>query len=171
MEEVFHLFNFDHPVDFTGRSMSVSDVVETDGKFYFCDSVGFREIAFDAEKAGKSAEDKIRVVLLEPGKTAKITEIGSRLEDLQAVVGGCIEAVYPFEENVCIVCNEEGKINGLPLNCAMRDDSGAVYDAIAGTAFLCDCSGERFSSLSEEQCRRYQRQLTSNEPVRTGSAC
>ena len=150
--------------------MSVSDVVETGGKFYFCDSVGFREIAFDAEKAGKSEENKIRVVLLEPGKTAKITEIGSKLEDLQAVVGGCIEAVYPFEENVCIVCNEEGKINGLPLNRAMRDDSGAVYDAIAGTAFLCDCSGERFGSLNEEQCRRYQRQFRNPEQfVRIGS--
>ena len=91
------------------------------------------------------------------------------MEDLQAVVGGYIEAVYPFEENVCIVCNEEGKINGLPLNRAMRDDSGAVYDAIAGTAFLCDCSGERFGSLSEEQCRRYQRQFRNPEQfVRIG---
>ena len=149
--------------------MSVSDVVETGGKFYFCDSVGFQEIAFDAEKAGKSEENKIRVVLLEPGKIARITEIGTKLEDMQAVVGGCIEAVYPFEENVCIVCNEEGKINGLPLNRAMRDDSGAVYDAIAGTAFLCDCSGERFGSLSEEQCRRYQRQFRNPEQfVRIG---
>ena len=52
----------------------------------------------------------------------------------------------------------------------MRDDSGAVYDAIAGTAFLCDCSGERFGSLSEEQCRRYQRQFRNPEQfVRVGS--
>ena len=57
LEEVFHMFNFDHPADFTGRSMSVSDVVETDGKFYFCDSVGFQEIPNDAEKAGKSEEN------------------------------------------------------------------------------------------------------------------
>ena len=52
----------------------------------------------------------------------------------------------------------------------MRDDSGAVCDAIAGTAFLCDCSGERFGSLSEEQCRRYQRQFRNPEQfVRIGS--
>ena len=66
-------------------------------------------------------------------------------------------------------CREQLE-NGLPLNRAMRDDSGAVYDAIAGTAFLCDCSGERFGSLSEEQCRRYQRQFRNPEHfVRIGS--
>ena len=73
-----------------------------------------------------------------------------------SAIGGDIEAYYPFEEQVCIVCNEEGKINGLPLNRAIRDeDTGDIADIIAGTFFICDCSGESFDSLSKEQQKRY----------------
>ncbi len=54
------------------------------------------------------------------------------------------------------VCNEEGKINGLPLNRAIRDaNTGDIADIIAGTFFICDCSGESFGSLSSEQQKRY----------------
>ena len=59
--------------------------------------------------------ERIKVVLLEPDKEAKIAEIETTLESMQHLVGdGFIEAFYPFEEEVCIVCNDEGKINGLP---------------------------------------------------------
>lgn len=44
------------------------------------------------------------------------TEINSGLEALQKAVGGHIQAVYPYEDPVAIVCNEEGKIMGMPLN-------------------------------------------------------
>lgn len=38
------------PDDFTGRSMSVSDIVETpDGKLWLCDSFGWREVQWDEE--------------------------------------------------------------------------------------------------------------------------
>lgn len=59
------------------------------------------------------------------------------------------------------VCNEEGKINGLPLNRAVYADPnrGEMLDIIAGTFFICDCSGENFGSLSSEQLRRYTEQF------------
>ena len=97
----------------------------------------------------------IRVVLLEPEKEARVVEINPSLQSMQSVVGGLIEAVYPFEEQVCIVCNEEGKLQGLPLNRALRDADGHIYDIIAGTAFLCDCSGEDFGSLTDAQVAKY----------------
>jgi hypothetical protein len=101
-------------------------------------------------------QNAIRVVLVEPGKLARIAEVGTTLDAMQRTVGGDIEAYYPFEEQVCIVCNEEGKINGLPLNRAIRDaDAGEIADIIAGTFFICDCSGESFGSLSSEQQKRY----------------
>ena len=54
------------------------------------------------------------------------------------------------------VCNDEGKINGLPLNRAIRDeDTNEIVDIIAGTFFICDCRKESFGSLSEEQQKRY----------------
>ena len=105
------------------------------------------------------SEDKIKVVLLEPNRMAKVTEIEHSLEGMQKVVQGDIQAIYPFEEEVCIVCNEEGKIDGLPLNRALYDENHEIYDIIAGPAFLCDCSGESFGSLSEEQIKKYSRQF------------
>ena len=40
---------------------------------------------------------------------------------------------YPFEDEVGILLNGNGKFEGLPLNRALYDDRGQVYDAIAGT--------------------------------------
>ena len=100
---------------------------------------------------------KIKVVMLEPKKEAYVAEIDNGLASMQKIVGGLIEAVYPFEEEVCIVCNEEGKINGLPPNRALYADSSELVDIICGTAFICDCSGENFGSLSDEQLDRYCR--------------
>lgn len=98
---------------------------------------------------------KIKVVMLEPEKEAYAAEIDGSLHSMQKIVGGLIEAFYPFEEQVCIVCNEEGKINGLPLNRAVYGEDGQMVDIIAGTAFVCDCSGEQFDSLNDEQLTHY----------------
>ena len=48
---------------------------------------------------------RIKVVLAEPGKKAKVTEIENTLENLQKIVGGYIECVYPFEDNVGLIAN------------------------------------------------------------------
>ena len=97
----------------------------------------------------------MKVLMVEPGKSPYAAEIESGLKSLQAAVGGDIQAVYPFEEPVCLVCNEEGKLQGLPLNRALRDEDNRIYDIVAGTFFVCDCSTENFKSLSEEQLKRY----------------
>ena len=163
LEDVFTLFHSGRPEGFRGHSLSVSDVVEVEDAasitpgFYFCDSFGFKEIPFQPELAADAVRGPtIQVVLVEPGKSARIAEVGTSLDAMQRTVGGDIEACYPFEEQVCIVCNSEGKINGLPLNRAIRDeDTGDIADIIAGTFFICDCSGESFGSLSQEQQKRY----------------
>ncbi len=55
LEDIYHIFNMDHPNDFRGRSLSVSDVVEVldspvlASGFYFCDSAGFTKISFEKE--------------------------------------------------------------------------------------------------------------------------
>ena len=73
-----------------------------------------------SEERMQEAEQKwIRVVMLQPGKMARVEEIDSSLEGMQSIVGGLIEPFYPFEEMVCIICNEEGKMNGMPLNRAI----------------------------------------------------
>lgn len=115
-------------------------------------------------------EETIKVILLQPGKLAKTAEIDASLEGMQrAVGGGLIEAVYPFEEEVCLVCNEEGKINGMRPNRALYDEDHEMIDIICGPAFICDCSGEKFASLSDAQIEKYGKQFRYPETFfRTG---
>ena len=159
LEDVFCTFNFSRPVGFKGHSLSVSDIVEviqsseTEPGFYFCDSIGFQKVEFDTSRV-PDKEEKIRVVLLEPGKLARVTDIDSSLEGLQKTVNGLIEAAYPFEEEVCIICNEEGKLNGMPLNRAIRCE-GQITDIIAGPCFVCSCDKASFGSLTEAQQQKY----------------
>lgn len=264
LEDVYRIFNTEHPESYRGRSLSVSDVVEIsegtdiEAGFYYCDSIGFKKIEFDAAQVPVQQQKTIRVVLLEPGKLARVADIDASLEGMQKTVKGDIEAFYPFEEQVCIVCNEEGKINGMALNravyaepeqidmtygelcaqfrqaedrgehmlgyivftedsfnkpyselsrtyavssnnkafqagmggysiygscldgtdpcvrlegymasekggengwkierCYTQEQTREMVDIIAGPCFICDCSGESFSSLNEEQQRRY----------------
>lgn len=44
LEELYFIFNMRHPADFKGHSLSVSDVVLLDGKYYYCDSFGYKEL-------------------------------------------------------------------------------------------------------------------------------
>lgn len=79
---------------------------------------------------------------------------------MQAAVSGYIEAVYPYAEEVAIVVNGEGKLEGLPLNRALRyENTKEVYDIIAGPCIICDCSGENFGSLTPEQAQRYAKKF------------
>ena len=98
----------------------------------------------------------MRVVYVEPGKVAQVIDLGTELEDLQAAVGGNIEPFYPFDEAVAIVCNDEGKYNGMLPNRAVYGENGEMIDVIFGSFFICDCSGESFGSLSEEQIKVYK---------------
>ena len=97
------------------------------------------------------------VLLIEPGKTPRHMEIDGSLTGMQQVVGGYIQAIYPFEDPVALVCNEEGKLLGLPLNRALKDEDGDIYDIIAGTFFLCGAplDSERFTSLEEDLLEKY----------------
>ena len=44
LEDLFTIFNINRPQDFKGHSLSVSDIVELDGKYYYCDNVGWIDI-------------------------------------------------------------------------------------------------------------------------------
>ena len=44
LEDLFRIFNVERPSDFRGHSLSVSDIIEINDKYYYCDSVGWTEI-------------------------------------------------------------------------------------------------------------------------------
>lgn len=84
---------------------------------------------------------------------------------MQQIVGGTIQAVYPFEKPVALICNDEGKLLNLPLNRALRDSNGAIYDIVAETFFLCaaPADSDRFESLTDEQVQIYLERFATPE--------
>ena len=99
----------------------------------------------------------MQVVIVEPEKKPVVQNIDGALASMQQIVGGTIQAVYPFEEPVALICNDEGKLLNLPLNRALRDSNGAIYDIVVGTFFLCTApvDSDRFESLTDEQVQIY----------------
>lgn len=99
------------------------------------------------------------VVLVEPYRATRIAEVGNDLKAMQQAVGGYIEAIYPYEDSVAIICNEEGKLQGLPLNRALKTPDGEMYDVIAGTFIVCGLGEDNFESLSPELQNKYLREF------------
>ena len=91
-----------------------------------------------------------------PGCRPEVITIAHTLEDMQLTVGGSIQAVYPYEDPVAIVCNEEGKLLGMEPNRAICDsDTGEIVEIICGTFFICGLTTEDFTSLTGKQIQYY----------------
>lgn len=103
------------------------------------------------------------VLVVEPGKRPYTKEIPMGLKSLQREVGGYIEAIYPFPEPVAIVCRETGKLDGCPLNRALRNEVGAIYDVIAGTFLVVGLTEEDFGSLSPERLQAFTQRFQKPE--------
>lgn len=99
----------------------------------------------------------MRVLKVEPYQLPEVKDIDPGLASLQHEVEGWIEATYPFEDPVAIICNEEGKINGMEYNRAIRDEKGEVRDIIAGPFLVIGLGEESFDSLSEDMLQKYKR--------------
>ena len=112
----------------------------------------------------------MKVLVVEPQKPCRVQEIES-LPDMQQLVGGDIEAVYPFQEPVALVCNSEGKLLGLPMNRPLLDKDYLPYDIIRGTFFVAGLGQEEFISLTDEQIQRYKSLYDNMQilPVRTAA--
>ena len=103
-------------------------------------------------------ENKISVLLIEPNKYPKMIEIEDTLEAMQSIVGGDIEEYMPFDDEVAIICNEEGKFNGMQPNRAVYADDKEMMDIIFGTFFVCyaPIESENFQSLPPELAKKYE---------------
>lgn len=107
----------------------------------------------------------MRVLVVEPERRPEAREIDGSLHTMQGIVGGLIQPVYPFDDPVALVCNDEGKLMNLPANRGLRDKDGQIYDIIFRTFFLCgvpaDC--DHFTSLTPEQIKTYQEKFYTPE--------
>lgn len=103
-------------------------------------------------------KNMMKVLLVKPETHPQVVEIENELEVLQKIVGGLIETVYPFKDEVCLICNEEGKLLNLQMNRALYDN-GSVYDVIAGDFLVVGMGVEDFCSLTDEQIERYEKRF------------
>lgn len=93
-------------------------------------------------------ESNIKILVVEPMKKPYEKEITGDLREMQDIMGGTIQAVYPFQDMAAIVCNDDGKRIGLPPNRFLRDGSGEPYDVLCGTFFVVGVGREDFVSLT-----------------------
>ena len=101
-------------------------------------------------------QKKIKVLMVEPGSHPTEVELDNDLHNLQKAVSigtnyiGLIE-IIPIDKKTVILCNEEGKLNGLEGN---RRING---DIIAGTFYICGEDEEgNLTSLSEDDIQKYK---------------
>lgn len=100
-------------------------------------------------------EKTLKVLVVRPHEYPVAEEIENKLETLQELVDGYIQVIYPWEDKVGLVCNDEGKIMEMDLNRELKDEDGNTYDIIAGTFFICGLKGSGFCSLTDDQIEKY----------------
>ena len=96
----------------------------------------------------------LSVLQIAPGQYPEQVEIDNDLKAFQQAVGGSIGASYPFSDPVAIVYNDDGKLMGLPLNRALRDEHGE-----AGTFLVVGLGEEDFASLTPELAEKFEKKF------------
>ena len=112
------------------------------------------EPMIDAERDAVQ-KSKLKVLVVEPDKEPYVKYIEPGYRALQQEVDGTIQGVYPFADPVGIICNDDGKWMGLPLNRALHDDNGTVYDIVAGTFVIAGLSEDDYCSLDDAMIEKY----------------
>lgn len=109
-------------------------------------------------------KEKLKCLLVKPYELPEVVEIDNTLEAKQELVGGYIECAYlPNDDSVVLICNEEGKINGMKLN---RDIG---HDIIAGPFLIVgdDYETGDFKSLTDNQILKYKMRFDKNSIIQT----
>ena len=95
----------------------------------------------------------MKILIVEPGKRPRRAEIDGSLQSMQKIVGGYIQAVYPWREDlVALVCDEDGLYKDTEWNRKISD-----HLVIKGTFFLCGISAEDFTDLPDDLMAKYSR--------------
>ena len=84
----------------------------------------------------------IRVYIKEPGNDVYEKYVENSLEEMQSIVGGYIETVT-IATDLVVICNEEGRMMGLPYNCNLL---GMDF---VGTIIFAGVDGDKFGDVPE----------------------
>ena len=109
-------------------------------------------------------EEKIKCLLVKPYELPKEIEIDNTLEAKQKLVGGYIEQAFlPKDDSVVLICNEEGKINGMHWNREIGSDIIFGPFLIVGN----DYENGGYKSLTSEQILNYKIRFDKHSIVQT----
>lgn len=124
-----------------------------------------------------SKPNKIKVIVCEPKKEPYVKEIYETLNAEQELVGGliqCVPSMFDDNDSYDFMVNEEGKIEGLPLNRYIYEKQ----DIVCGNLVLIktDNSTGEFVTLDDseipslieklkEQCPKYEEQSLSHDEM------
>ena len=77
----------------------------------------------------------MKILMVEPGKAPKEKNISGTLDSMQEAVGGTIQAIYPFDEPVALICNDDGKLMNLPMCRSIHEIGDIIFgDTRSGSA-------------------------------------
>ena len=99
--------------------------------------------------------EMIRVLLVEPGKHPRLVEVEHTVQNLQKLVGGYLQAVYPWSDYLALVCDDEAKLKRGTLPNRILED----YDLLVGSFFICGLGEEDFTSISDEMALKYAKKF------------
>lgn len=99
----------------------------------------------------------MKVLRIKPMCRPEVIEIDGSLESLQKEVGGLIQATYPWDDKVALICNDEGKLMGLEFNRPLYNADAQMYDYVVGTFLIVGLTEDDFGSLSDEMIEKYAR--------------
>lgn len=114
---------------------------------------------------------KLRVLLVSPGKTPEVIFVEDNYHAFQRVVGGHFQRVFPWQDPVAVICNEDGKPLGLPPNRAIFKDeeheqgdltirgNGRILDVLVGNFFIAGLDYPEVTSLSDELIEKYRQRF------------
>ncbi len=105
---------------------------------------------------------KIDAIVVRPMEKPRFMKVDASLDGYYKTIGcDCIQAVYPFEDPVAVICDDEGKFRQMP-NRALKMD-GKIYDVLFGTFIICGVGGSDFCSLPAELKDKYMKMFASPE--------
>lgn len=97
----------------------------------------------------------MKVIICEPFKLARVADIKNDLDEFYKLIDcDYVETVYPFKDDVCIICDDEGKLKRKEFSRPLRSD-GVIYDIIAGTFIITGINEDDFCSLTDSQLETY----------------
>ena len=103
----------------------------------------------------QSAVEQMTVLVVEPGYAPYEKTIPHELHAMQEIVGGLITAIYPYEEMVAIVANDEGILLNMDFNRSVEGGYGGVF----GPFFVCGLTEDDFCSLPPDQMERFKKKF------------